>query len=201
MAHQAVEAYVSVGPLPGSLSVAPLAIAQVSLVATDGAHPCRHAAARVQRVDLSPCVSTAVDDGSIVGPTALHGTSARPGQRHAAEHPLGRIGNGMVSNIRWVGNPTQWTAEHQARRNEHPQGRGAWRIANPYTQWVWIANPDQRHDTNIRGVGIQTNRSRTSAGSEARHEHPPGRVEDHQCLFLVNPPGFTHNTSINGTRL
>ena len=27
------------------------------------------------------------------------------------------------------------------------------RIENPYTQWVWIANPDQRHDTNIRWVG------------------------------------------------
>ena len=53
------------------------------------------------------------------------------------------------------------------------------RIENPYTQWVWIANPDQRHAA----------------------EHPLGRVEDHQCLFLVNPPGFTHNTSINGTRL
>ena len=26
------------------------------------------------------------------------------------------------------------------------------RIENPYTQWVWIANPDQRHDTNIRWV-------------------------------------------------
>jgi hypothetical protein len=78
------------------------------------------------------------------------------GKRHYMENPPGRA-NGTQPNIRWVGNPTQWTAEHQARRNEHPQGRGAWRIENPYTQWAWIANPDQRHDTNIRGVGIQTN--------------------------------------------
>lgn len=27
------------------------------------------------------------------------------------------------------------------------------RIANPYAQWVWIANPDQRQGMNIRGVG------------------------------------------------
>ena len=27
------------------------------------------------------------------------------------------------------------------------------RIEKPYTQWVWIANPDQRYDTNIRWVG------------------------------------------------
>jgi len=53
---------------------------------------------------------------------------ANPDQRHDMEHQQGRIGNGMVSNIRWVGNPTQWTAEHQARRNEHPQG---------WAQWVW----------------------------------------------------------------
>ena len=26
-------------------------------------------------------------------------------------------------------------------------------MENPYTQWVWIANPDQRHGTNIRRVG------------------------------------------------
>ena len=41
------------------------------------------------------------------------------------------------------------------------------RIENPYTQWVWIANPDQRH-------GVEHPRGR---GWE-RHgvEHPPGQV-------------------------
>ena len=37
------------------------------------------------------------------------------------------------------------------------------RIENPYTQWVWIANPDQRYDTNIRRVGW------------VGMEHPPDR--------------------------
>ena len=52
------------------------------------------------------------------------------------------VGNGMVSNIRWV-------------------------EVNPYTQWVWIANPDQRY-------GMEHPRGR---GWE-RHgvEHPPGQV-------------------------
>jgi hypothetical protein len=30
------------------------------------------------------------------------------------------------------------------------------RIENPYTQWAWIANPDQRHSTNICRVGNQS---------------------------------------------
>ncbi len=74
---------------------------------------------------------------------------ANPDQRHDMEHPLGRVG-----------------------RNEHPRGRDIrqigtsvrsgksgflllhalfwfstllFRIENPYTQWVWIANPDQRY--------------------------------------------------------
>ena len=34
------------------------------------------------------------------------------------------------------------------------------RIENPYTQWVWIANPDQRYGTNIRGVGCEHPRGR-----------------------------------------
>ena len=37
------------------------------------------------------------------------------------------------------------------------------RIENPYTQWVWIANPDQRHAAeHLLG----------QVGSAAQHEHP-----------------------------
>ena len=47
------------------------------------------------------------------------------------------------------------------------------RIENPYTQWVWIANPDQRHGTeHPRGRESRpTARSRTSAGSEPKARH------------------------------
>ena len=37
------------------------------------------------------------------------------------------------------------------------------RIENPYTQWVWIANPDQRHDM----------------------EHPLGRVYSFYFIFAA----------------
>ena len=39
------------------------------------------------------------------------------------------------------------------------------RIENPYTQWVWIANPDQRHGTEHL------------LGRVGRNEHPRGRVK------------------------
>ena len=52
------------------------------------------------------------------------------------------------------------------------------RIANPYTQWVWIANPDQRHaDEHPRG---------------RVNEHPPGRdirwVGKEQQYDTEHPP-------------
>ena len=37
------------------------------------------------------------------------------------------------------------------------------RIENPYTQWAWIANPDQRHGTEHL------------LGRVGRNEHPRGR--------------------------
>ena len=51
------------------------------------------------------------------------------------------------------------------------------RIENPYTQWVWIANPDQRHaDEHPRG---------------RVNEHPPGRVINsldsrNSCSKVIN---------------
>ena len=57
------------------------------------------------------------------------------------------------------------------------------RIENPYTQWAWIANPDQRHGME-HPLGLANSTARTSAGSgpTARHEHPSGRVQ------LINTP-------------
>jgi hypothetical protein len=55
------------------------------------------------------------------------------------------------------------------------------RIANPYSQWVWIANPDQRHGLNIRRVGY------LSRWETARHEHPPGRD---QCSVNIRRVGI-----------
>ena len=66
------------------------------------------------------------------------------------------------------------------------------RIEKPYTQWVRIANPDQRHDTNIRWVGPT---ARTSAGlgcksrPAARDEQPRGRNQRHG---MEHPIGRKH---------
>ena len=54
------------------------------------------------------------------------------------------------------------------------------RIENPYTQWVWIANPDQRHGVehplgrvckSLYSMGLDCKTRPT-----ARYEHPLGRV-------------------------
>ena len=52
------------------------------------------------------------------------------------------------------------------------------RIENPYTQWVWIANPDQR--------GRMGRNEHPRGRATARHEHPSGRVQ------LINTPILPH---------
>ena len=45
------------------------------------------------------------------------------------------------------------------------------RIENPYTQWVWIANPTARCRTSAGSEYRPAARSRTSAGSEPKARH------------------------------
>ncbi len=51
------------------------------------------------------------------------------------------------------------------------------RIENPYTQWVWIANPDQRHAAEhpLGRVG-RNEHPRGRVGTSAGSGHPLGRV-------------------------
>ena len=75
------------------------------------------------------------------------------------------------------------------------------RIENPYTQWVWIANPDQRRGVEnplgrAHPLGRATTRSRTSAGSGQQHgmEHPPGLVKVKSNLAMENLLGIVLHT-------
>ena len=50
------------------------------------------------------------------------------------------------------------------------------RIENPYTQWVWIANPDQRHGTEHLLGRVGRNEHPRGWWASVLSEHPQGRV-------------------------
>ncbi len=73
-----------------------------------------------------------------------------------------------VTQLGWTANPAQREIICKISLSNYLfQYIVARRIENPYTQWVWIANPDQRHGTE-HPLGRESRpaaRSRTSAGS------------------------------------
>ena len=69
------------------------------------------------------------------------------------------------------------------------------RIENPYTQWVWIANPGQRHVAeHLLGRVGRNEHPRGLATARHGMEHPPGLVKVKSNLAMENLLGIVLHT-------